>query len=597
MTVQATSLVQEMHPLSWWVGLHHTQLQIMLHGEDIAEAEISFKGEALPIIKRETTTNPNYIFLYVETKDAKAQTYYIKVRKGCKKQILPFTLNSRKENSAQRASFGPQDAVYLIMPDRFSNGNPSNDQIKGYAQGVELGALDQRQGGDLQGIINHVDYLKGLGVTALWLTPVLEDKDTIYSYHHYAISNYYKVDPRFGCNEDYKRLADTLHQNQLKLIMDVVPNHCGITHTWTQDRPSKDWYNQWETFTRTNYKVEVSTDPHASVYDKKQLQKGWFDTNMPDLNLGNPLLFDYLRQSYIYWIEWAGVDGLRCDTYPYNEKNDVARLFKALRTEYPHLTIVGECWVKSVAQTAYFQTGQHNHDGFDSQLPSVMDFMLRDYFATALTEKEDWNTGLMKFYDHYTQDFAYPNPQLVMNMADNHDMNRMSAELKDNLNLNKMVTAILLTLRGYPQIYYGDEIFLKGKVGRYEDNRACFPGGWAKDTHNAFTKEGRSQEEQAMYLQYSRLLNFRKVTPALQTGKMIQFIPKDGIYVYFRKDKQDTIMVVVNKNTTEQTLDLKRFEEMSVMNRQAYEVCTEQTLNLTNTLTVPSQTTLVLTLK
>lgn len=592
--LQASKLVDDVHPLSWWTDMQHTELQIMLHGTNIAKAEISFKGEALPILRTEKTDNPNYVFLYVDTKDAKAQTYQIQIKKGWRRQILDYTLNERKENSAMRKSFGPQDAVYLIMPDRFANGDTSNDQVKGYAESVQRGNWQERQGGDIQGMMNHLDHIADLGMTAIWTTPIFEDNDTNFSYHHYATSNYYKIDPRFGSNELFKQFVEACHTHNLKYILDIVPNHCATSHMWSKDLPAKDWYNRWDTFTRTNYKVEVATDPHASQEDLKQLQSGWFDKNMADLNLGNPLLFDYMRQVYVYWVEYADIDGLRVDTYPYNNMNNASRLLGEIRKEYPHMNLVGECWVKSPAQSAYYQSGTINKDGFDSNLPSVMDFCLRDFFAEAFHEKESWNTGVIRFYNHLAQDFVYANPNLVMNMADNHDMDRMHAILKNDLKQLKMVTSILCTMRGFPQFYYGDEILIDANTGNYEGSRHTFPGGWSDDTYNAFDPKQRTSEAQEMYSYMRNLLHFRRETPALQTGKMMQFIPRDGIYVYFRYDKKNTVMIITNNQESEQKVELTRFKEMPILDREAFEVTTQQKMSLEDFIVMPGKTTYVL---
>ncbi len=594
---KAPVFAQRVEPLSWWVGMANPELQIMLYGPQISACEVSFANNALPITRIEKPENPNYLFVYVNTLGASASTYQLVLKKGKKKQVVNYELHERRHESALRASYNASDVVYLIMPDRFANGDESNDQVAGYYQGADSTSLDQRQGGDIQGVINHLDYLAELGVTTIWPTPFLEDNDLAYSYHHYACTDYYKVDPRFGSNADYRRLAQECHHRGLKLIMDIVPNHCGGQHWWMKDLPSADWVSQWDTFTRTNYQVNVWTDPHASTDDLNLLSNGWFDTNMPDLNLKNPYLFDYLRQAFIYWIEYADLDGLRVDTYPYNNIWDGARLMASLRHEYPNLTLVGECWVKSPAEAAYYQSGVKNKDGYNSQLQSVMDFTLKDYFESAFRETNAWNTGVVRFYSHFAQDFVYDNSNLVMNMIDNHDMNRLSAVLNFDAQLYKMAFATLLTVRGYPQLYYGDEIMMDGKVGRYEDARYCFPGGWKNATHNAFNPETRTKEEYEMYNYFKSLLHFRKQTPALHNGKMTQFIPRDGIYVYFRTDAKNTVMVVMNNNTEPTDLEVARFDEMNIIGKTGIDVVTQTPFLMNNYITIPAKTVLVLDVK
>ena len=512
-----------------------------------------------------------------------AGIYEIYLRGPLKTASIKYELKERREGSADRESFGSQDAVYLLMPDRFANGNPNNDSVEGYIQGVDNTNLHQRQGGDIEGIIQHLDYIADLGMTALWTTPILDDNDTLYSYHHYATTNFYKVDPRLGTNEDFVRLVEECHRHGLKYIMDIVPNHVNPRYWWHNDLPDPTWYNNWPKFTRTNYKIVCATDPHVSQADKEQFQKGWFDTNMADLNYNNKLLFDYVLQSYIYWAELTGLDGFRVDTYPYNDLGRASELMAGIRREYPNMNLVGECWVKSIPEMAYFQTGNNNRDGFDSQLPSVMDFMLKDWLEMAFVEGEAWDKGLIRFYNHFAQDFALPNPDLVMNMLDNHDMARYSNAVKDEVKLIKMGMAMLATVRGYPQYYYGDEILIDGKGGSYEDARHCFPGGWAHHEKNAFDPKQRTKQQKEVYNYLRSILQFRKNSGALCYGKMTHFLPDDGIYCYFRYTENQTVMVVVNKNPKAKELNLERFNERNIIGRQARDITTGKISTLKNT--------------
>jgi glycosidase len=480
------------------------------------------------------------------------------------------------------------------MPDRFANGNLSNDSITGYHQGAHRNIPGDRHGGDIEGIISKIPYLAGLGITTLWTTPLFDDNDTQYSYHQYACTDYYKIDPRLGKNEDYLQLSDVCHSNGLKLIIDVVPNHCGSSHWWMKDLPAKDWINTWPTYTSSNYRMTAWTDPHASKADLYRLTHGWFAPNMPDLNLENPLLFDYLRQVYIFWIETANLDGMRVDTYPYNDISTAARFIQSIRIEYPNINVVGECWVKTPAEIAYYQSGTKNKDGFDSHLSYVMDFCLKDVFSSSFNEQEGWDTGLSRFYSLYAQDFVYGNPSKIMNFLDNHDIDRYSLLVKRDVSKYKMGLAMLLTARGFPQIYYGTEIMLDGIAGDYQGHRFDFPGGWAEDKRNAFTSKGRTDAENEVFDYLKTLLVYRKNNAVLQTGLMKQFIPENGIYVNFRYNDTKTLMIIANNNEQEKVLDLKRFNEMFTGKTEGKEITNSKVFSIKSTLSVPAKTVLIL---
>ncbi len=549
-------------PTFWWTDMHNKELQLMFHGNNIAQTEFSIDYPGVTITDKKLTDNPNYVFLYLNIDaSAKAGKFNITLKNGRKKQLVPYELKARREGSALRESFSEKDNVYLIMPDRFANGKPENDAVKGYHQGVEWGNLAARQGGDIEGIIQNLPHLEDLGITALWTTPLLDNNDTVYSYHHYGSTDYYKIDPRLGKNEDYLRLSQKAAEHGIKMIIDMVPNHCGGFHWWSDDLPASDWYNQWPSYTSSNYRVNAWTDPHASKSDLYRLTNGWFAPNMPDLNLSNSLLYDYLKQVYIFWIEYADIAGIRVDTYPYNDLKTAARFIQEIRDEYPNMNVVGECWVKSTVEAAYYQSGNNNKDGFDSRLQSVMDFILKDKLAEVFNEPEAWNSGLMKFYEHFAQDFAYANTNLLMNFVDNHDIDRYSNEVKGDLKKYKMGLALLTTVRGYPQIYYGTEIMLDGIPGSYEGTRFTFPGGWKEDERNAFLPEGRTDKENEVYEYLKTLLHYRKNSQALQSGKMTQFIPENGVYVFFRKGEDKTVMVITNNNEAPVELATGRFAE------------------------------------
>ena len=567
--------VQRLEPTFWWTDMNNSEFQLMLYGVEISKSDISIDNKEVTIIRKELTDNSNYVFLYLKiSKNAQPGKFNITLKNGKKKQIIVYELKKRCEGSANRKSFTEADAVYLLMPDRFVNGNTANDSVKGYLQGVNRKDGGKRHGGDIEGIISKIPYLADLGITTLWTTPLFDNNDSNYSYHHYACSDYYKIDPRFGKNEDYARLSEACHSNGLKLIIDVVPNHCGSSHWWMKDLPAKNWFNVWPTYTSSNYRMTAWTDPHASEVDKFRLTHGWFAPNMPDFNLQNPLLFDYLKQVYIFWIETANIDGMRVDTYPYNDIKTAAKFIQSIRNEYPNMNVVGECWVKTPAEIAYYQSGNENKDGFDSRLTSVMDFCLKDVFSSTFNESESWDGGMARFYSLYAQDFVYPNPNMIMNFLDNHDIDRFSTSVKRDVQKYKMALAMLITARGYPQIYYGTEIMLSGIPGSYEGHRFDFPGGWAADKQNAFVPEGRTKEEAEVFNYLKKLLNYRKSNSVLQNGKMKQFIPEDGIYVTFRYNDQKTVMIIANNNLTDRSVALTRYKEMLIGKKDALDVIT-----------------------
>lgn len=587
-------LIKRLEPTFWWTDMQNSQLQLMIYGNNVSACEFSINYQGVTIARKILTDNPNYVFLYLNIeKNTKAGKFNITLQKDKIQQNISYELKSRRQGSADRKSFSEADAVYLLMPDRFANGNTANDSVKGYSEKANRNIAGKRHGGDIDGIISKIPYIADLGATALWTTPLFENNDTAYSYHHYGCTDYYKIDPRLGKNEDYTRLVETCHQNGLKAIIDVVPNHCCSQHWWLKDLPAKDWFNVWQTYTSSNYRMTAWTDTHASESDLQRLTHGWFAPNMPDFNLNNPLLFDYLKQVYIFWIEYANIDGMRVDTYPYNDIHVAARFIQSIRNEYPNMNVVGECWVKTPAQVAYYQSGNNNKDGFDSKLTSVMDFCLKDVFSAAFNEPESWEDGMARFYMHFAQDFVYQNPNMIMNFLDNHDIDRYSTAVKRDVQKYKMALALLMTVRGYPQIYYGTEIMLDGIPGDYQGHRFDFPGGWAADKRNAFSAEGRTDEENEIFNYTKLLLNYRKNNPVLQNGKMKQFIPENGLYIFFRYNDTKTIMVVANNNLIKSHLQLSRFAEMLAGKTTGIEITSGKTSSLLNQLTIQPKTVLV----
>jgi glycosidase len=577
--------------------MKNPELMLTIHGNGIANLNpvINYPGVTLKTVTR--TGNANYLFLnFLIGEKARAGIMKIDFVKD-KKIILShnYELKDRKPGSAERKSFGPEDVIYLLMPDRFANGNTANDSIPALKEKWKRSDPNGRHGGDIQGIIDHLDYLKDLGITVLWPTPLLEDNMPAYSYHTYAITDYYKVDGRYGNNQDYVRLAEECHKRGIKLIMDMVPNHCGSEHWWMKDLPMEDWVHQFPEFTRTNYTISAWNDPHASSVDKMLNADGWFDVSMPDMNQNNPFVLTYFKQFAVFWIEYLGLDGLRVDTYPYNDKYKIAEWSKALREEYPLLNMVGECWQHNPAEIAYWQSASKTWDRYDSQLPAVMDFPLLDAFGEAFNE--DGNQGLSRFYNVYVLDYLFADPFNLMIFLDNHDSQRFTEKIGFDMKKYRMGVAHLLTTRGIPQIYYGTEIMMGGQKSKGDgDIRRDFPGGWPGDSRNAFTSSGRTPEENEAFGYMNKLLLYRRANPVLQTGKMIQFIPRDNMYVYFRSDDRKTVMVMMNNSGEKLAPDVGRFDECLSGRRMGRDIITGMDVDLTK-LSIEPKSVLIVEIK
>jgi glycosidase len=561
--------IERMEPPFWWSDMHNTELQILCYGKNIAQYDIEIsKGKLLNVRK---TENPNYLFILLDTKNLEAGSFKIIFNKEGKIAFKKsYELKQRKKSSKYRNGFNSGDVIYLLMPDRFANGNPNNDSQADMTEKINRNFDGGRHGGDIQGIINHIDYLKDLGVTTLWSTPLLEDNEPAYSYHTYAQSNYYKIDSRYGTNEDYKELAHKLHLNNMKLIMDYVTNHWGSKHWMIQDLPTKDWIHFWDSdttgFQRSNYRMTTQFDTNASDSDTRACLNGWFDTTMPDMNQSNPLLLKYMTQNAIWWIEYADLDGLRVDTYSYNDKESIAKWTKAIMDEYPNFNIVGEVWMHNQAQMAYWQKDSKIGaiESYNSYLPSVMDFTLQDAFQVMFNEDEmGWNKGMIHAYENFTNDFLYPDINNILVFLGNHDITRINTYLQDDLKKYKLALTLLLTTRGIPQLYYGDEIGMLGNKEKNGDGdlRKDFPGGWANDQQNAFTQNGRDAKQNAYHSFTKKLLHFRQKKPVLHTGKLLQFVPKNNVYVYFRYNESDSVMIVINNSNKEQALNWQYFSE------------------------------------
>ena len=607
-------VIDRIDPTDWFVGLKNPQVQLMVYGKNIAAVQrvaTDYPGVVVDSVVR--LASPNYLFVYLNLRQAKPGTMTLQFDKV----KVQYQLKQREMAGDKRIGFDNSDVLYMLMPDRFAQGQGHQPQVKGmrpYKEDRSQPSL--RHGGDLNGIREHLDYFNELGVTALWLTPVLEndspDSDNGYStYHGYATTDYYRVDPRFGTNDDYRRLCDEAHQKGLKVVMDMIFNHSGFEHPWTHDMPSKDWLNlpQWlveskgtsdargTSFLQTSYKLTPVKDPYASQVDLKETTEGWFVPTMPDLNQRNPHLMRYLIQNSIWWIETIGIDGIRMDTYPYAFAEGMAQWMKELDEEYPNFNTVGETWVTEPAYTAAWQKdsrlSEHN-----SYLKTVMDFSFFDKLAQAKNEETDaWWKGLNRLYNSFVYDYLYEDPTHVMAFIDNHDTDRFLGNGHDSLAL-KQALALLLTVRRIPQIYYGTEIMMNGTKEKTDGHvRKDFPGGFPGDKHNAFTRQGRTRAQQSMFNWLSRLLHWRRGNETIIRGYQTQFIPYNGIYVVTRRWHRNTVMTILNGTTQDAVLDISRYQELFDDGQdvsRVQDIPTGRYYDLTKNLTLKPRQTLVL---
>lgn len=599
-TITINAQLQHVEPPFWWAGMKNPELQIMVYGENISDtkAELQYDGVTLESVCK--VENPDFLFLNLElSPDVKPGKFEIIFKKnGEIIESFNYELKQRQAGSAKREGFKNSDVMYLVMPDRFANGDPANDEIKGMKEGYNRKAPLGRHGGDIQGIIDHIDYLASMGFTVVWLNPVLENDQPQASYHGYATTDFYKVDARFGTNEDYRRLGEIAKEKGIKLIMDMIFNHCGSEHWWMSDMPTSDWINFYPDYRITNHRRTVNQDPHASAIDKKIMVEGWFVPTMPDLNLTNSFLANYLIQNSIWWIEYMGLAGIRMDTYPYPDKYAMSEWNRRVLEEYPDINIVGEEWTDNPAIVSYWQKGQQNSDGYEPNLPSLMDFPLQNALSMALTEKEGWNSGLQRLYDALANDFLYPDPDNLVVFPDNHDMSRFYMQVGMDVGLFKLGIAYILTTRGIPQIFYGTEVLMTHtESNEHGYIRKDFPGGWQGDKINGFTGNGLSEQEREVQEFFKTILNWRKNNPVIHAGKLTHFIPENGVYVYFRYNKDHKVMVILNKNKEAQKLILERYQEILDGISKAKDVISGKEYELRGEIIVPGITPLILELK
>ena len=634
MTVMAAkkAVINRIDPTDWYVGLKNPTVQLMVYGNgirDVQSVTTDYPGVTIDSLVR--LDSPNYLLIYINVKDAQPGTMTLVFKGGkerrSKELRYDYQLKAREMSGDKRMGFTNADVLYMLMPDRFAQGAGHNPQVKGMRNYVEDRSKPSlRHGGDLNGIREHLDYFKELGVTALWFTPVLEndspDSENGYStYHGYATTDYYKVDPRFGTNADYKRLCDEAHAKGLKIVMDMIFNHSGFEHPWTQDLPSKDWLNvpEWlnekqsgrdpmtgltanadgsepakSAYLQTSYKLTPVLDPYASKVDLKETTEGWFVPSMPDLNQHNPHLMRYLIQNSIWWIETVGIDGIRMDTYPYAYADAMAQWMKELDEEYPNFNTVGETWVTEPAYTAAWQRDSKVAEK-NSYLKTVMDFSFFDKLSQAKNEETDaWWNGMNRLYNSFCYDYLYPNPSSVMAFIENHDTDRFLGNGRDTLAL-KQALALLLTVNRIPQLYYGTEVLMNGTKEVTDGNvRKDFPGGFPGDTHNCFTKEGRSKAEQSMFTWLSRLLHWRQGNAVITKGQQIQFIPYNGIYVIARQYNGKTALTILNGTSKPATLDVKRYAEVIGNAAKVKDILTNRYYDLSSDLELKPRQALIL---
>ncbi|MBC6991848.1 glycoside hydrolase family 13 protein [Hymenobacter sp. BT491] len=589
--------ISRIDPTFWWVGMKNPKLQLLVHGPSIGASQVSLNYAGVTLEGTQKLDNPNYLVVNLNVSAATKPGKLALTFSGPKKTTYQYELRARSTDKNRVQGINSSDFIYFLMPDRFSNGDPKNDVVKGTrVNHIARDSMSARHGGDLKGIENHFDYLKSMGVTAIWPTPVVENDMPKASYHGYALTDYYAVDPRYGSNEEYVQFVQHAHQQGLKVIHDVVLNHMGSYNYLQLDPPTKDWVHQWPTFTRSNYNSQALNDPYRAQYDSKLYNDGWFDTTMPDLNQSNPLVANYIIQNFIWWIEYTGLDGYRIDTYPYSDTKFLMDWNTALLNEYPQLHMFGEAMVNSTSQQAFFARNIFAPvNGFKSNLPGVLDFQSTWAIQAALRKD---NPNISGLYDALQGDWMYEDATRNVVFMDNHDMSRIYSVIGEDLDRLKMGFAWLLTTRGIPQLYYGTEILMKNFSNPDGLVRADFPGGFSGDKSNKFTAAGRNAQENEAFTYVSKLGTYRKSHPVLQTGKLMQFIPNDGVYTYFRyNDQGQTVMVMMNSNKQEKTIDGARFAERTNGFASAQEVVTGATVSSLKSFKIPGQTAWVLELR
>lgn len=596
-TVSA-AIIKKVAPTFWWADMKNPELQILLYGDNISSSDVSISSKDIllkDVVKQE---NPNYLILYMDLSEATPQTFHITLKQGKKQTVVPYEIKQRKADASNVEGFNSGDVLYLIMPDRFANGNPSNDVVPEMLEAkVDRNDPFARHGGDLAGIENNLDYLSNLGVTAIWLNPIQKNDMKEGSYHGYAITDYYQVDRRLGSNEEFCKLVEQAHSKGMKVVMDMIFNHCGSENYLFKDMPSKDWFNFKGNYTQTSYKTASVQDIHASDYERKIAVDGWFTESMPDLNQRNRHVARYLIQSSIWWIEYAGINGIRQDTHPYADFDMMSEWCKAVTDEYPDFNIVGETWLNSNVLVSFWQKDSRLAAPRNSNLRTVMDFPLMEQMNKAFDEETtDWNGGLYRLYDYLTQDLVYADPMNLLVFLDNHDTSRfyLNEEATQNIDRYKQALVFLLTTRGIPQIYYGTEILMAADKANGDGLLRCdFPGGWKNDSRNCFNEANRTPQQNEAFTYMQKLLQWRKGNEIIAKGRLKHFAPNKGIYVYERKYGNKSITVLMNGTDKTQTINLTPYKEV-LPTTSAHDVLTDKSIDLSKNLTLPGRGMLVL---
>jgi len=582
--------VDKLEPANWWTGMKWNNVQLMVYGENLSNITATFRNLS---VKVNNVDNSSYCFIDIEIPNGlKPGNYNLNLKNKSSSVKINFPVYARENNQANHKGFDNQDVIYLITPDRFSNGDRSNDNVKGMKEAYDNTKLG-RHGGDLQGVINKLDYIKDLGITTIWLNPVVEN-DTKFSYHGYGATDFYNIDKRFGTNKLYKKFVKTAHKKGLKVILDHVANHCSIDHPWMKNLPMPEWINGTiKNHLSAQHHKMVLSDIHGNKLTKEALQKGWFVDAMPDLNQTNKFVAKYIIQNTLWWIEYSGIDGIREDTYPYADEKFLSDWAKAVMEEYPNFNIVGEVWTGKSAFLAYYQKNSYIPKKFNSYLPSITDFAIRDMLYGFLKGEKN----LYNIYETFAMDYLYPAPDKLVTFIDNHDVTRAMLAAKGDMAKVKLALGILLTSRGIPQILYGTEIGIKGG----EDHgllRADFPGGFPASKRDAFTEKGRTKKENKLFNFTRKLLNLRKKYKSLAVGKMIHFPPFNDVYYYVKKYKKETILVIVNSSQQKRKIDLKNSGDVINFSETVTDLLKNKKLRLNNknALDIGGQTLLILKL-
>lgn len=596
--VKLSNKIERVEPPNWWVGMKTRDLQLLVYGKNISDYVPVINSSNAKLVSTEKVKNKNYLFLNISiSKNAEPENIEINfLNDNIVVDRYKFSLLERKENSSKVEGFNNSDVMYLITPDRYVNGDPENDDVEYMYERPNRDNNRGLHGGDLQGIINNLDYIEDLGFTTIWLNPVLENNMKKSSYHGYSTTDYYKIDPRFGTNELFKELSLKSKEKGIKLVMDLIPNHCGSEHWFFIDPPMEDWFNNQSGFKQTSHNRETVQDIYASEIDKKEHADGWFVETMPDLNQKNKKMSKYLIQNTLWWIEYAELSGIRVDTYPYSDKDFMSDWTFSVMNEYPNFNIVGEEWSDSPIVISYWQKDMINHDGYVSYLPTLMDFPLQISFAEALTDDFDWGKGFIKPYKTLASDFLYPNPNNLLIFPDNHDMARFYTQVNNDLDLFKMGIVYYSTMRGIPQFYYGTEILMNSdeNPGDHGLIRTEFPGGWPDHSKNAFTGDGLSFKEQQTQSFFKEILNWRKDNEVIHNGKLIQFAPKDEIYSFFRILDDKMVWVIFNRNDSSKKLNTARFKELIADKKIGYDVLNKKRISISNHIILEKKSALII---